>query len=149
MPSYGNFHDARLLSQSEIDLFAQWAKAGAPEGDAKDLPPAPTFPEGWQLGEPDVVLKMPEAFTVPASGNDIYRCFVLPIPIDENKTVSAVEFRAGNPQIVHHAIFFLDSRGAARKARRRRWSTWLCQLWRARHYSDRRTWRMGAGNHAA
>lgn len=114
-PGYGAFHDARVLDQSEIDLIAQWAQAGAPEGDAGDLPPAPTFPAGWQLGKPDLVLQMPQAFTVPAEGRDIYRCFVLPIPIDEHKTVAAVEFRPGNPRIVHHAIFYLDARGAARR----------------------------------
>jgi hypothetical protein len=113
-PNYGSFHDARILSQAEIDLFAAWAKAGALEGNPKDLPKMPTYPEGWQLGKPDVVLKMTESFMIPASGRDIYRCFVLPIPMDENQTVAAVEFRPGNPRIVHHAIFYLDSNGAAR-----------------------------------
>src|SRR5688572_9103875 len=53
--SYGQFHDSRLLSEAEIALVAEWAKAGAHEGGANDLPPAPKFPEGWQLGEPDIV----------------------------------------------------------------------------------------------
>lgn len=113
-PGYGSFHDARVLDQSQIELIAKWAESGAAEGDPADLPPAPTFAEGWQLGKPDIVLEMPKPFTVPAAGRDIYRCFVLPIPIDENKTVGAVEFRPGNRKVVHHAIFYLDSRGAAR-----------------------------------
>ena len=59
---------------------------------------------------------MPESFTVPADGPDIYRCFVIPIPTTENRTVAAVEFRPGNRRVVHHAIMYLDANGAARGA---------------------------------
>jgi hypothetical protein len=58
---------------------------------------------------------MPEPFTVPADGRDIYRCFVMPIPLSESKTVAAVEFRPGNRSVVHHALLFLDANGVARK----------------------------------
>ena len=114
-PGFGEFHDDRRLSDAEIKTIADWAEAGTPEGDAKDLPPTPKFPEGWQLGPPDLVLKAPEAFDIPASGRDVYRCFVIPIPIETDKTVAAVEFRPGNAKVVHHALFFLDASGAARK----------------------------------
>jgi hypothetical protein len=60
------------------------------------------------------VLKVPEPFPVPAGGRDIYQCFVIPIPIDSNRTVAAVEFRPGNRRVVHHALLFLDTTGAAR-----------------------------------
>ncbi len=114
-PNFGKFRDERRLSDRDIDLIAKWAEAGAPEGDAKDLPKPPSFPEGWQLGEPDMLLKMAEPFSVPAGGNDVYRCFVIPIPIENNKMVSAVEFRPGNAKVVHHAIMFLDANGAAKQ----------------------------------
>ena len=114
-PGFGTFHDVRRLADGDIAKIAAWADAGAPEGVAADLPAAPTFPEGWQLGTPDVVLEMPEAFTVPADGRDVQRCFVIPIPIDTDRTVAAVEFRPGNAKVVHHALFYLDSKGAARR----------------------------------
>jgi hypothetical protein len=113
-PGFGSFHDEQRLTDEEIRRIADWAEAGAPEGDAKDLQPAPKFTEGWQLGTPDLVLKMPEPFGVPSAGRDIYRCFVIPIPIDSDWTVAAVEFRPGNRRVVHHALLFLDSLGAAR-----------------------------------
>ncbi|MSU76928.1 MAG: ascorbate-dependent monooxygenase [Gemmataceae bacterium] len=112
---YGEFADARHLTDAEIKLIGQWAKAGAPEGNPKDLPPAPKFTEGWQLGTPDLIVKMSESFKVPAGGGDIYQIFVIPIPLDSDRTVSAVEFRPGNTSVVHHAIFYLDTTGAARK----------------------------------
>jgi hypothetical protein len=113
-PNFGAFHDERRSSDDEVRRIAEWADAGTPEGDPKDLPPAPKFPDGWQLGTPDLVLKVPEPFSVPAAGRDIYRCFVIPIPADSDKTVAAVEFRSGNRRVVHHALLYLDNTGAAR-----------------------------------
>jgi len=114
-PQEHKFRDERRLSDEEKRTIARWADSGAKEGDPKDLPAPPKFPEGWQLGQPDVVLKMAKPFTVPATGRDVYRCFVIPIPIDSDKTVAAVEFRPGNPKVVHHAILYLDALGQGRK----------------------------------
>src|SRR4051812_24041154 len=113
-PDFGEFHDVRRLSDAQLQTLAAWAQAGAPEGEAKDLGTPPKFPEGWQLGTPDLVLKMPEPFELYASGRDVYRCFVMPIPIDTDKTVAAIEFRPGNAKIVHHAILYLDNLGQGR-----------------------------------
>jgi mono/diheme cytochrome c family protein len=113
-PNFGNFHDSRTLSEADLATLKQWAAAGAPEGDKADLPAPPKFVDGWQNGEPDLVLEMPEEFEVPADGPDIYQCFVLPIPTTEHRTVAVAEFRPGNRSVVHHAIMFLDGNGAAR-----------------------------------
>ena len=80
--NFGSFHDERRLTDEEIRLFERWSEAGAPEGDPGDPKPGAKFPEGWKLGAPDIVLKDPEPFEVPAGGRDVYRCFVIPIPID-------------------------------------------------------------------
>lgn len=114
-PDFGHFMDALRLSDEQIQLFTRWAKTGAKEGRAEDLPPQPKFSDGWQLGEPDLVLKMAEPFTVPASGRDVYRCFVIPIDNADDKMIAAVEFRPGNSRVVHHAILYTDTTGAGRK----------------------------------
>lgn len=114
-PDYGHFQGVRRLTDREIEVLSAWAKTGAPEGDSSELPPEPQFAEGWQLGEPDLVLKMTEPFTVPASGPDIFRFFVMPIDLPEDKIVAAVEFRPGNRRVAHHSIMFLDSTGIARE----------------------------------
>lgn len=115
VPGFGSFHGERRLSDAELKTLAAWADGGALEGDPKDLPPAPKFVDGWQLGKPDLVLEMPEAFTVSADGRDVYRCFVIPTGLKEDRTVAAVEFRPGNRTVVHHALYFLDNTGTARK----------------------------------
>lgn len=114
-PGYGPFQNERRMSDADVKTLAKWAEAGAPEGDAKDLPSMPKFPEGWQLGTPDLIVKMPASFKVPADGPDVYRCFVIPLSIDEDRTVAATEFRPGNKRVIHHASFHLDNKGQARK----------------------------------
>lgn len=101
---WGHFAGERTLAVDEIGLIRRWAETGAVEGDPADLPPTPKFVEGWRLGEPDMVLKMEEPYTLAASGPDEYRCFVLPIRVPAGKYIRAVEYRPGNRKIVHHAV---------------------------------------------
>jgi hypothetical protein len=109
------FIGQRWLSDQELNLLADWVKGGCTLGDEADLPPTVTFTEGWQLGTPDLVVKMEEPFIVPANGPDLLQNFVLPIKIPEDKLVAAVEFHPGNKRVVHHAVLFLDDKGQARK----------------------------------
>ncbi len=113
-PGYGDFHGARRLSDTQIATLQAWADAGAPAGDMAKLPAPPQFSDGWQLGKPDLVVKMPRAFTVPADGPDVQQCFVVPLSLTQARYVSAVEFRPSNPKVVHHALFYLDGSGVAR-----------------------------------
>lgn len=109
----GDFQDARVLREQEIDLTRQWVDAGSPEGDPKDLPPPLTFPDGWVLGQPDLVLGLREDFSPAAAGKDVYRCFSLPTGLAEDRHVRAVQIRAGNRSIVHHVLLFSDPQGAS------------------------------------
>jgi len=111
---FGHFRNERRITKQEIALIAKWAAAGAPEGDPRDLPPLPKFKTGWQLGQPDLVLKMPQAFNVPADGPDLFRNFVLPLNNDAAKFCVAAEFHPGNRRVVHHSVFFLDTSRIAR-----------------------------------
>lgn len=113
-PGYNRFHDERVLTPMEKDTLKAWAASGAEPGDLTKAPRLRTIENGWRLGKPDLVLEMPADFTVPAGGNDLYRCFVLPTGITEDKTVSAIEFRPGNHRVVHHGLVFLDKSGQAR-----------------------------------
>jgi hypothetical protein len=114
-PGYGNFLDVRRLTDQQIALIGDWAKHGAPEGDAADKPAPPKFPDGWLAGQPDQTFKMTQAYSVPAEGPDQFRCFVIPLNADQDEYVKKVEFRPGNAKIVHHAILFVDTSGEARR----------------------------------
>src|SRR5580692_2579012 len=67
---FATFQHERRLTPEEVALIAVWAKAGAPEGNPQDRPPAPVFADGWQGGEPNLVLKTGSGFNVPAEGHD-------------------------------------------------------------------------------
>jgi Flp pilus assembly protein TadD len=99
---------ARRLPDDRIDLLQRWYEQGAPEGPPAELPPPPRFPEGWQLGEPDLVLELGPGFTLAAEGLDVIRNFVLPAPTSERRWVEGVEIRPGDKRIVHHAVLKVD-----------------------------------------
>lgn len=110
LPEAGHlrFQGERQLNDKEIETLDRWVAAGAPEGDVADLPPAPKFVFGWQLGEPDLVLESP-LFQLPAAGSDRFRNFVLTVPIDRTRWVRAVELRPENPRVIHHARLGIDT----------------------------------------
>jgi tetratricopeptide (TPR) repeat protein/mono/diheme cytochrome c family protein len=113
----GVFDGDRSLSDAEIETVRAWVAAGAPEGDPGAAPAAPEWSDGWQLGEPDLVVSMPRTFTLPAEGRDLYRNFVVPAPLASSggtRWVSAVEWRPTNRPVVHHAGLFVERSGAAR-----------------------------------
>jgi hypothetical protein len=114
-PGHGEFQDARRLTDEQIVLLQQWAGNGAPEGDAADRPTPPAFASGWQLGQPDRVLTVPAKYSVPPDGPDQFRCFVIPLNLDEDAYVGAMEFRADDRRTVHHALVFIDPNGQGRK----------------------------------
>ena len=106
-PHYGKFANDKSLSQKEIDTIVGWADAGAPEGDAKDLPAPVSFIEGWRIPKPDVVFEMPSDFNVPAAGTVEYQYVIVPTEFTTDKWVRFAEARPGNRQLVHHIIAFI------------------------------------------
>lgn len=112
---HGLFANERRISNDEIAVIRAWVKAGAPEGNAADLPPAPKLAEGWRLGTPDLVLKVAEPIAVPADGRDLYMNVILPLVVPPGKFLKAIEFHPGNPRVVHHAVFAVDTKGEARR----------------------------------
>jgi hypothetical protein len=107
-------HD-QSLTAAEIDTLEAWAEAGAPQGDAKHMPPPRQFADGWKLGKPDLILECAEDFKIPASGPDIYRCFVIPTNLRRELFISAIDVQPGNPRVVHHIIMFTDVTGMGRQ----------------------------------
>jgi len=118
-PAYGHFANDRTLSKTDIETLVGWVEAGAPAGDSKDAPKPVEFTEGWNLfdktnpgGKPDVILEMPAAFQVPASGTIEYQHFIVPTGFTEDKWVQVVELRPGNRAAVHHAAVFVRPPGS-------------------------------------
>jgi Flp pilus assembly protein TadD len=114
-PGNGEFADARRLSDEQIETIRQWVAQGMIEGDKSDLPPAPRFNEAWQLGQPDLIVEMPQSYTLPAGTTDLFRNFVIPLPIEKTRYVKAVELLPGDKKIFHHANILIDRTGGSRR----------------------------------
>ncbi len=114
-PGELKFADERRLSDKQIATIKAWVDQGMLEGKASDLPPKPTFVEGWQLGKPDLILKATKPYMLSATGSDQYWNFILPVPINETRWVRAFEIRPGDKRLVHHANMLVDRYESARR----------------------------------
>ena len=112
---HGTFQGERRMTDAEIATIQNWASRGMLRGDLADLPPRPAFTDGWQLGTPDLVVEMHEAYVVPAQRRDVFRTFVIPIPLKAPAYVRAIEFLPGNARVVHHANIKVDSTRLSRR----------------------------------
>ncbi|MBI3262183.1 MAG: thiol-disulfide isomerase [Acidobacteria bacterium] len=105
-PAHGEFLNDRRLGDADKNTLLAWVTAGAPEGNAADLPPAPRYTPGWAMGEPDAVFTMQEDYPIPADGTLAYQYFEVPTDLIEDKWIQAIEVRAGTPAVVHHVIVY-------------------------------------------
>lgn len=110
LPTQGRdtFLGARTLTDVELETIKAWADAGAPQGNPADMPPTPTFIEGWDAGTPDLILESPP-YALPADGRDVFRNFVIPVTLDTARWVQSIELRPVNPRVTHHARLGVDS----------------------------------------
>ncbi len=107
-PKHGEWSNDRHLSSQEIETISAWVDAGAPQGSAKDAPAPRRFAEGWLIGTPDAVYKMPRAQKIPAEGTVPYKYFFVRTDLKEDTWVQAIEVRPGARQQVHHILVFLQ-----------------------------------------
>jgi hypothetical protein len=111
-PAIGTFGNDPSLSAEEIATINRWVADGAPRGDSP--PPAPpVYTEGWQIGQPDLVLSIPKPIAVPAKGIVDYYYIEIPTGLSEDRWIQAAEIRPTNRKAVHHALAFVKSPGLA------------------------------------
>jgi hypothetical protein len=103
---HGTFSNDRRMSDAEKATLVKWATGGAPQGNPKDLPPAPKFVEGWEIGQPDLVLTMDKPFNVAEKGTINYQYFQIKTNFTEDKWIQAIEVRPGVRSVVHHILVF-------------------------------------------
>ncbi|MDB6034203.1 MAG: hypothetical protein JWM16_4541 [Verrucomicrobiales bacterium] len=109
-PASFPYRDERRLSASQIQLIQAWVEDGMPEGQGAK-PEPPSFPSGWRLGPPDMVVEMPSAYHVPADGSDIYRNIAVPLGLKEDRWLTAIDMHPSARAVVHHVLYFADPNG--------------------------------------
>lgn len=112
------YRDERRLTNEQIAMLRAWVDQGMPKGDPAKESALPAFPVGWQLGQPDFIVSLPEAYRVPADGPEIYRNFVFPVGLPEDKWLRAIEVRPTAAKAVHHMVYYADPSGSLRQVDR-------------------------------
>lgn len=108
-PKHGKFVNDARLSDEERDLIEQWVAAGAPQGDPSKAPAPAKFADGWMIPEPDQIIYMSdEPFMVQAEGTVKYQHFIVDPGWKEDKWITAMEPKPGNPAVVHHIVMFVS-----------------------------------------
>ena len=113
-PRFGDFREERRLSQDEIETVVAWMNDGMPQGNASDLPLAIDYPDGWRIGEPDVIFELPQEVTLPAKGTIPYMYFETQTNFKEDMYIQAAEARPDNRAAVHHMLLFYKAPGEGR-----------------------------------
>ena len=112
-PRYGSFRNVKELQEQDIATLAAWVDSGAKEGDPRDLPDPPRFASGWEMGRPDLVVKMKESVKVPARG--VVAEVIMPTDYEfpEDTWIQSIEIRPGNRRVVHQALAVMGPSGLA------------------------------------
>jgi hypothetical protein len=111
------FKNDASLSDEEIGLIAKWADAGAPLGNPADMPPPRVFDDfdRWHIGQPDLIVKLPQDIVVPAQGPDRWLDVLVDSGLTEDRYLQAVETKPSKGfRVVHHSVTDMrDSEAAA------------------------------------
>ena len=105
-PAHGRFSNDRSMPQAEIDTLTKWVDQGAKEGNQKDAPKPAQFASGWAVGQPDLIVEMPQSVTIPAKGTVEYSWIVVPTNLTEDRWIDSVEVRPGAREQVHHIVLY-------------------------------------------
>ncbi|MDA9902554.1 hypothetical protein N9D99_08565, partial [Gammaproteobacteria bacterium] len=107
---YSNeFHSVNQISVEETQKLVHWIEDGAQHDGVRDpLAELNIIRKKWAYGEPDMIVKIPPQL-IPATGVQDYRNLVVPLDLDEDVWVKAVEFVAGDTTVLHHIIAWANA----------------------------------------
>jgi mono/diheme cytochrome c family protein len=106
-PCCGKFSDDPSLTADQIAMLAKWVEANMPAGNPKEAPPNPRWATGWNISTPDLILRMPQAVSIPAEGTVEYTYEIVPTNFTEDRWVRMSEFRPSSRSHVHHAVVYV------------------------------------------
>ncbi|TVP53952.1 MAG: redoxin [Gemmatimonadales bacterium] len=110
-PGVGKWANDRSISESDRRALLDWIASGAPEGDPVTAVAHRNWAEGWNIGEPDLVLEFGDAITIPAEGVVPYQYVVVPTNFEEDRWIRKLEIRPSAPEVTHHALVFVQEPG--------------------------------------
>lgn len=105
-PHIGTFANNPSLSAQEIKIIDAWVTGGSPAGPTSEAPAPVQWKSGWQIA-PDLIVEMPKPFPIPANATIDYQYLILPLNLNEDRWVRAVQIRPSDRRVVHHAVLYV------------------------------------------
>ena len=106
-PRYGHFSNDPSMTEAEIATLVSWSEEGAPAGDPHDAPAPRVWSEGWNIPQPDILVKMPKPVQIPAQGEVEYTYEIVPTHFASDRWVQMAEVRPSSAAHVHHAVVYI------------------------------------------
>ncbi len=100
--TYSHFIDEKVLNDNEIAMIGTWVDNGCPVGDSTKASKLPDFPIGSQLGKPDLIIKLRDAYKIKGNGKDLFLLMRVPYQIPNDTFINAIEIVPDNRKLVHH-----------------------------------------------
>jgi len=106
--------DLGLTDPERLDLL-RWLQSDRPTGDPREAPPPRAWPTGWLIGEPDLVVEIPEPVEIPATGVVDYLLRDSPTHLDRDVWLQAIQILCENPGVCHHVLAIARYPGEGRQ----------------------------------
>jgi hypothetical protein len=91
VPLVGRVANDPSLNPAQISTLAAWADLHAPAGDPRDAPVVSHGSAPWSIPKPDLILKMPQPVSIPATGNLDYVYQIVPTRFTEGRWIQMAE----------------------------------------------------------
>ncbi len=100
------------LTQLERTKLLDWLKSDHLAGDPSLAPVPRVFDSQWGIGEPNLLVQLPQRNRVRSSGYMDYIHQRIPLTHAEDLWIEAVEIRPTAPEVVHHVLVYAIPRGS-------------------------------------
>jgi peroxiredoxin len=110
-PHYQSFHNSLDLTVEERRTLLAWVEEGArlDDGEADPLlTSAPSTASAWSLGEPDLIVQLPEEQKLSADAVFDYRYISVASGLTEDRWLTGIEVMPTTEEVVHHALIFIQ-----------------------------------------
>jgi mono/diheme cytochrome c family protein len=108
----GHFANDPSLTAQEIAILDAWSKAKASAGDPHDAPPPRVWTNGWNIPQPDAMVRMAKAVALPPKGDIEYTYEIVHTNFTEAKWIQLSEIRPSSRESVHHAVAYIRPPGS-------------------------------------